>query len=61
MWAVNIGTLVLLAVILYTPASAFVKLAPLSPGCVLAYLGIAAASVLWYEIVKLVNHLKKKQ
>lgn len=61
MWAVNIGTLLLLAVILYTPASAFVKLAPLSPGCVLAALGIAAASVLWYEIVKLVNHLKKKQ
>ena len=60
MWAVNIGTLLMLAIILYTPVSVFVKLAPLSPKYFLAALGIAAASVLWYEIVKLILKLRKK-
>ncbi len=58
MWAVNIGTLIMIAVILYTPLSGFLKLAPLSAGQLLTTLGMAAAAVLWYEIVKLILRLR---
>lgn len=57
MWAVNLGTLALLGMILYTPLSAFLKLAPLSGGALLAALGLSAASVLWYELVKLAKKI----
>lgn len=57
MWAVNVGTLALLAIILYTPLSAFLKLTALSAGQLCAVLGLAAASVLWYELVKLARKL----
>ena len=53
MWAANLGTLALLAVVLYTPVSVHLKLAPLSAGQMLTALGLAMASVLWYEFVKL--------
>jgi Ca2+-transporting ATPase len=53
MWAVNGGTIVLLAVILYSPLAELLKLAPLSAWQMLTALGLAAASVLWYELVKL--------
>lgn len=55
MWAVNLGTLALLWIILYTPISVYLKLAPLSTKQVLAALGLAAVSVLWYEFVKLIK------
>lgn len=55
MWAVNLGTLALLAVILYSPISVFLKLAPLGFAQLMTALGFAAASVLWYEIVKLIR------
>lgn len=55
MWAVNLGTLALLAVILYSPISVFLKLAPLGFAQLMTALGLAAASVLWYEIVKLIR------
>lgn len=58
MWAVNIGTLLLLVIILYTPLSGFLKLAPLSAGQFFSSVGIAAAAVLWYEIVKLLKRLR---
>jgi Ca2+-transporting ATPase len=58
MWAVNIGTLLMLGIILYTPLANFLKLAPLTAGQFLATLGIAAAAVFWYEIVKLVNRAR---
>lgn len=57
MWAVNIGTIALLAVILYTPVSALLRLAPLSALQLLCAVLLAAASVLWYEVVKLVKRL----
>ena len=60
MWAVNVGTLALLAIILYTPLSAFLKLTALSAGQFCAVLGLAAASVLWYELVKLAKKRKFK-
>ena len=61
MWAVNIGTLMMLAIILYTPLSGFLKLAPLSAGQFFTSAALAAAAVLWYEIVKLIKRLKRAQ
>ncbi len=57
MWAVSIGTVLMIAIILYTPLSGLLKLAPLSAGQFLGAVVIAAAAVLWYEIVKLINRL----
>ena len=57
MWVVNIGTVAGLLLILYTPLGAFLKLSPLSGGQFFAAVGIAAVSVLWYEVVKLVQRL----
>lgn len=58
MWVVNIGTLVGLFFILYTPLNAFLKFAPLTTSQFLIVLAIAGISVLWYELVKLINKLK---
>ncbi|MEA4964594.1 MAG: cation-translocating P-type ATPase [Oscillospiraceae bacterium] len=60
MWAADLGTLLLLAVILYTPLSDSLKLAPLTAGQLFGSVGIAAAAVLWYEIVKLIARLRAK-
>ena len=59
MWAVDAGSIALLLVILYTPVSSFLKLAPLTEMQLLAVFGLATASVLWYEVVKLVKKLGK--
>lgn len=61
MWSVLIGTLLMLAVVIYTPVSGFLKLEPLSVAGFFAVIGISAASVLWYELVKLFNKLRKKK
>jgi len=65
MWAVNIGMLAATLLILYTPLHKLFKFAPLTLGQFFTALGIAAASVLWYELVKLVKkvypHAKAKQ
>jgi len=42
---------------MYTPLHGFLKLSPLSPVQFLLVFAIAAASVMWYEIVKLVRLL----
>ncbi len=57
MWGVNIGTIAMLLIILYTPISSFLKLAPLSIPLFFSAVGIAAVAVMWYEIVKLVKKL----
>jgi len=59
MWIVSIATLTALLLFLYTPLSGFLKLAPLTAGQLLMMFGLAAASVLWYEIIKWVKRLKK--
>ena len=59
MWVVNIALLCGLAIILYSPLNGFLKLAPLSGAQLLIVLGIACASVLWYELVKMVKKSKK--
>ena len=57
-WIVNIGTVAGLLAILYTPVAGFLKLAPLEPAQLMLAVGIAAASVLWYEFVKLFAKIK---
>ena len=59
MWAVNIVTLLGLLVILYTPLNGFLKLAPLSAKQLFSVLGLAAVSVLWYEVVKLIKRIRR--
>jgi len=58
MWAINLGTLALLGIILYTPLSVYLKLAPLSATQLFTVIILAALSVLWYEIVKLVRRIR---
>jgi Ca2+-transporting ATPase len=61
MWMVLAGTISMLAIILYTPLSGFLKLTALSPSNLLIVIGIAAVAVLWYEVVKLVKFLAKEK
>ncbi len=62
MWGANIGTVLMLLVILYSPLNAYLKLSPLPGSLLLITIVIAAVSVLWYEIVKIFinygNHSK---
>jgi Ca2+-transporting ATPase len=60
MWMVLAGTITMLTVILYTPLSGFLKLTALAPGKLFTVIGIAAIAVFWYEIVKLIKLLARK-
>ncbi len=60
MWAVNIGTLAMLCIILYSPVNTLLKLAPLSFLLLLKAVGIAVAAVFWYELVKLFKRLRRE-
>lgn len=57
MWAINIFTLIGIFSILYTPLSGVFKLTALPYLKLLECLALAAASVLWYEVVKLVRRI----
>ena len=57
MWAVNIGTIVGLGIMLYSPLNSYLKLAALSLNELLAVIGIATSAVMWYELVKLVKYI----
>jgi len=61
MWIVNLGTILMLLVILYTPLSSVLKLAAPSAGQFITVLLIAIASVYWYELVKLANRRKARR
>jgi Ca2+-transporting ATPase len=52
-WAISIGTVLGLIVIIYTPLNRVLKLAPLSGGQFLTAIAISIIAVLWYELVKL--------
>lgn len=52
MWAVNIGTIGGLLLMLYTPLAGILSMTPLSPNQLFMVIGIAAVSVLCYELVK---------
>ncbi len=60
MWVANIGTLLMIVIILYTPLSGFLKLAPLSAEQFFCSMGMAALAVLWYELVKLFHKLRRR-
>lgn len=61
MWVANLGTIVLLGLILYTPISGFLKLSALSARQFLAALCLAAISVVWYELVKLAKWVRQRK
>ena len=52
MWSTIVATIVLIVVILYTPISSILKLAPLTIVDMLLVLLISVCSIMWYEIVK---------
>ena len=56
-WAVIFGTFAMLLLILYTPLSGILSLTALSAKQMFMVIGIAAISVLWYEVIKLINLL----
>ena len=59
LWAIAAGTILGLILILYTPVSGFLKLAPLSGIQFLTVIGISLAAVMWYELVKLGKKWRK--
>ncbi len=64
MQVANAGTLLLLALILYSPLSGILKLSALSAPLLLTAVGLAAASVLWYDLIKYIkkwNTRRKRQ
>lgn len=61
MWAVNLGTIIGLIAILYTPLSGFLKLESLSLNQIIISASIAVASVIWYEFIKFGKYIKKNR
>ena len=58
MWIIDILSLVMIAVILYTPLSSFLKLAPLSFVNFAISFALGFASVMWFDLVKLFNKIR---
>lgn len=61
MWAVNLGTIIGLIAILYTPLCGFLKLESLSLNQIIISASIAVASVIWYEFIKFGKYIKKNR
>ena len=61
MWAITAGTVLGLLLILYTPISTFLKVAPLTGLQFLAVIGISLAAVLWFELVKFAKYMKRRR
>ncbi|OAT81194.1 cation-translocating P-type ATPase [Desulfotomaculum copahuensis] len=61
MWVVSVGTFAGLILMIYTPASRFLKLAPLTGRQFLLAIVIAFAAVMWFELVKLATRIKEKR
>ncbi len=59
-WISSFGIILMLTLILYTPLSGFLKLAAPSGLQLLTILGLAAVSVLWYELVKAVRRRRRR-
>ncbi|SHH36814.1 Ca2+-transporting ATPase [Clostridium collagenovorans DSM 3089] len=59
MWIVNLGTVLGLGVLLYTPISKFLKLTSLSIEQIGLVILISATSVGWYEVVKMINNMSR--
>jgi len=61
MWTINIAIIAALLLFLYTPLSGFLRLAPLTAGQFFIMLGLGAASVVWYEIVKIFKRAHRRK
>lgn len=57
MWSVVFGTILGLLLMLYTPLNRVLNLAPLTVMQFFEALGIAALSVFWYELVKVIRYV----
>jgi Ca2+-transporting ATPase len=60
MWAVTLGTLAVLLLIIYSPLNVFLKLTPLSGGQLLLAAVLAVAAVMWFELFKLIKKMREK-
>jgi Ca2+-transporting ATPase len=60
MWIAVIGVIGLLLFALYSPLDSFFNLAPLSPALLAYTFAAGIASVAWYELVKVVQHVKRR-
>ena len=58
-WIAVLGIILMLVIILYTPLNSFLKLSALTVPELLVAAGLAAAAVLWYELVKLVIRIRR--
>lgn len=58
MWLVSLGTIIGIAIILYSPLSEVLGLAALSMKQLIVIVCISFISIMWYEVVKLINKLK---
>lgn len=61
MWLINGGTLLILAVLLYTPINHYIKLAPLNISQFMLVAGLSVVSVMWYEAVKAVRLFNRRK
>ncbi len=59
MIAIIVGTILGVGIILYSPINTYLKLAPLTFTQLTLVILIAFVSVFWYEIVKLINKLRR--
>ncbi|MGL4773231.1 MAG: cation-translocating P-type ATPase [Clostridium sp.] len=55
MWGISLGTIIGLLVILYTPITGFLKLAPLTLGQFGYVILVSFIGVMWYEVVKVLK------
>ncbi|MEG1437239.1 MAG: cation-translocating P-type ATPase [Oscillospiraceae bacterium] len=60
MWIANLGTIAMLAIILYSPINNFLKLAPLNANMLFSATAISFVAVFWYEIVKVFKRFRSK-
>ncbi len=61
MWIINLATIAIIALILYTPLNTFLKIAPLSFSQLITAVAISVISVFWFEIIKLIKKWKIKK
>ena len=61
MWGISLVTIAGVFIILYTPVCDFLKLAPLSLKQLALTITIAVASVIWYELIKLIKYIKRRK
>ena len=61
MWTINIAVIAALLIFTYTPLNDFLRLSPLTAGQFFTMFGLGAASVLWYEFVKIIKRARRKK